>query len=76
MLEQVLVQAQKELRSVVAALDARQRSYEEAERSVRVAIVRRRMRDAEAALEQELRKKYPVSIDQAALKQVEVSLGR
>ena len=61
---------------MIGKSDARQRSYEEAERSVRVAIVRRRMRDAEAALEQELRKKYPVSIDQAALKQVEVSLGR
>jgi peptidyl-prolyl cis-trans isomerase C len=61
---------------MVGKSDARQRSYEEAERSVRVAIVRRRMREAEAALEQELRKKYPVSIDQAALKQVEVDLGR
>jgi peptidyl-prolyl cis-trans isomerase C len=61
---------------LIGKSEARQRSYEEAERSVRVAIVRRRMRDAEEALEQELRKKYPVSIDQAALKQVEVKLGR
>jgi peptidyl-prolyl cis-trans isomerase C len=61
---------------MIGKSDARQRSYEEAERAVRVAIVRRRVRDAEAALEQELRRKYPVSIDQAALKQVEVDLGR
>jgi parvulin-like peptidyl-prolyl isomerase len=61
---------------MIGKSDARQRSYDEAQRSVRVAIVRRRVREAEAALEQELRQKYPVSIDQAALKQVEVNLAR
>ncbi|MBN1610599.1 MAG: peptidyl-prolyl cis-trans isomerase [Polyangiaceae bacterium] len=61
---------------MIGKSDARQRSYQEAERAVRVALVRRRVREAEAALEQELRKKYPVSIDQAALKQIEVDLGR
>lgn len=61
---------------LIGKSEARQRSYEEAERSVRVSVVRRRVREAEAALEQELRKKYPVTIDQEALKQIEVSLGR
>jgi len=47
--------------------DARDRSYADAERSIRVALVQERIRAREAELEQELEKKYPVTIDEAQL---------
>ncbi|HYP90028.1 MAG TPA: peptidyl-prolyl cis-trans isomerase [Polyangiaceae bacterium] len=47
--------------------DARDRSYADAERSIRVALLQERIRAREAELEQELKKKYPVTIDEAAL---------
>jgi len=46
---------------------ARERRFEEAERTIRVALVQEEIRRREAELEQELRKKYPVTIDAAAL---------
>jgi peptidyl-prolyl cis-trans isomerase C len=52
--------------------EARDRSYQDAERTIRVALVQQRIRAREAELEQELRKRYPVSIDDEALKQVKV----
>jgi peptidyl-prolyl cis-trans isomerase C len=52
--------------------DARDRSLAEAERTIRVAILQERIRQAEQKLEQDLRKKYPVKIDEAALSKVEV----
>ena len=51
---------------------ARDRAYREAERTIRVAILQERIREAEKKLEAELRKKYPVKIDDAALKTVDV----
>jgi parvulin-like peptidyl-prolyl isomerase len=51
---------------------ARDRSFAEAERTIRVRIVQEKTRKAEADLEKELRKKYPVTVNQAALDQVQV----
>jgi len=51
---------------------ARSRSLEEANRGIRVAILRELMKDREAALETKLREKFPVTIDEKALSQVEV----
>lgn len=50
--------------------DARDRGYADAERSIRVALMQERIRAREAELERELRKKYPVTIDEAALGKV------
>jgi peptidyl-prolyl cis-trans isomerase C len=47
--------------------DARDRSFADAERSIRVAITQERLRAREAELETELKKKYPVTIDAAQL---------
>ncbi|GMV15460.1 MAG: peptidyl-prolyl cis-trans isomerase [Sorangiineae bacterium PRO1] len=52
--------------------DARDRTLAEAERTIRVAILQERVRAAEAKLEQELRARYPVKIDDKALEKVEV----
>jgi parvulin-like peptidyl-prolyl isomerase len=51
--------------------DARERRYEEAERTIRVALVQESIKKREAELEQELRAKYPVTIDPAGLAAVE-----
>ncbi len=50
--------------------DARDRSFADAERSIRVALVQARIRAREAELEAELKKKYPVSIDEAQLAKI------
>ena len=52
--------------------EARDRSYQDAERTIRVALVQQRIRDREVQLEQELRARFPVSIDDAALLEVKV----
>jgi peptidyl-prolyl cis-trans isomerase C len=52
--------------------EARDRSYQDAERTIRVAIVQQRIRAREAELEQELKKRYPVSVDDEALSQVKL----
>lgn len=62
---------------LVGKSDARARSYAEAERAIRVAILQQRLRQAERDLERELRQRYPVQIDEAALKRVKVpALGK
>jgi peptidyl-prolyl cis-trans isomerase C len=50
--------------------DARDRSFADAERSIRVALVQERIRAREAELEAELAKKYPVTIDEAQLAKI------
>jgi parvulin-like peptidyl-prolyl isomerase len=50
--------------------DARDRAFADAERSIRVALVQERIRAREAELEAELKKKYPVTIDEAALAKI------
>ena len=52
--------------------EARDRSYQDAERTIRVALVQQKIREREAQLEQELRQRFPVSVDEAALAQVKV----
>jgi len=52
--------------------EARDRSYQDAERTIRVAIVQQRIREREAELERELKKRYPVSVDDEALTRVKV----
>lgn len=47
--------------------EARDRSYAEAERAIRVTLVQQKIREREAELDRELRRKYPVTIDDAAL---------
>jgi peptidyl-prolyl cis-trans isomerase C len=47
--------------------DARTRAYQEAERAIRVAVVQAKIREREAALEKELRGKFPVKVDDVAL---------
>lgn len=50
--------------------DARDRSFSDAERSIRVALVQEQIRAREAELESELKKKYPVTIDEAQLAKI------
>ena len=47
--------------------EARDRTFADAERSIRVALTQERLRAREAELESELKKKYPVTIDAAQL---------
>jgi len=47
--------------------DARDRSFADAERAIRVALTQERLRAGEAELASELKKKYPVTVDEAQL---------
>lgn len=51
---------------------ARDRTFEEAERTIRVKLLEERLRASEAELEKNLRERYPVQIDEAALAKVTV----
>jgi peptidyl-prolyl cis-trans isomerase C len=57
---------------LIGRTEARARTYEEAQRSIRVTLVQERIRAAEQKLEQELRQRFPVKIDDAALAAVSV----
>ena len=52
--------------------DARDRSFADAERTIRIALVQERIRASEHELDLELRKRYPVTIDEQALAEVKV----
>lgn len=52
--------------------EARDRSFQDSERTIRVALVQQRIREREAQLELELKQRFPVSIDDSALAQVKV----
>jgi peptidyl-prolyl cis-trans isomerase C len=52
--------------------EARDRSFQDSERTIRVTLVQQRIREREAQLEQELKQRFPVSIDDNALSQVKV----
>jgi parvulin-like peptidyl-prolyl isomerase len=54
--------------------DAHDRTFEEAERQIRVKLAQDKIRAREEALLDELRKRYPVKIDDSALAQVSVQL--
>jgi parvulin-like peptidyl-prolyl isomerase len=51
---------------------AHERTFEEAERSIRVLLLQQKQRELEEKLEQELRQKHKVEIDEAALAKVRV----
>jgi peptidyl-prolyl cis-trans isomerase C len=53
---------------------AHERTYAEAERQIRVELLKVKMRELEGALEQDLRKKYKVEIDDAALAKIQTEL--
>jgi hypothetical protein len=50
--------------------DARARTFEEAQRAVRTAVVQARVDEREKALEKDLRARFPVKLDQAALEKM------
>jgi hypothetical protein len=52
---------------LMSTTPARERKYEDSERAIRTAVVQAKIREKEQALEQELRKKFPVTVDEAAL---------
>lgn len=54
---------------------AHKRSLQEADRSIRVLILQQKMQEQEKAFEAELRKKFPVEINDAALGKVELPAG-
>jgi peptidyl-prolyl cis-trans isomerase C len=56
--------------------EGRDRTLQDAERSIRVKLSQDKARAAEDALLEELRKQYPVQIDEAALAQVKVDVSR
>lgn len=56
--------------------EGRDRTLQDAERSIRVKLAQDKARAAEDALLEELRKQYPVQIDEAALAQVKVDAPR
>lgn len=56
--------------------DARERSFAEAERSIRVRMVEQRITETERQLLESLRREYTVSIDDAALSRVRVPLAQ
>lgn len=57
---------------LIGKTEARVRSEREAERAIRVAVVRKKVQEAAARLEQDLRKRFPLVVDTAALSQVKV----
>jgi len=54
---------------------AHHRTLQEADRQIRIAILQQKMQEREKALEADLRKKFPVEIDDAALGKVKLPEG-
>ena len=52
--------------------EARDRSFQDSERTIRVALAQQKIQERETQLENELRQRYPVSVDDEALAQVKV----
>jgi peptidyl-prolyl cis-trans isomerase C len=52
--------------------EARDRSFQDSERTIRVALVQQKIREREEQLETELKQRYPVTVDDEALAQVKV----
>jgi hypothetical protein len=52
---------------LVSTTPARERKYEDSERAIRTAVVQAKIREKERALEEELKKKFPVTVDDTAL---------
>jgi hypothetical protein len=68
------VQASSGIRVVrlLGKSDAHERSLSDADRSIRVAILQAKIAEREKALEAELRRQFPVTIDEQALAKVEL----
>jgi DNA-directed RNA polymerase subunit F len=71
-----VVQAKRKfyLLRLVSRSDAHDRSFAEAERSIRVRLAQDKLVERERALVDDLRKQFPVAIDEAALGQVRVGV--
>lgn len=65
--EPVKIGARFHVVRLTAKTPARTRSLAEAERTIRIALVQERVKEREAQLERELKARYPVTIDSAAL---------
>lgn len=61
---------------LMSKTEPHERTFEEAERPIRVKLAQDKMRVREDALVDELRRKYPVQIDEAALNEARVELPR
>jgi parvulin-like peptidyl-prolyl isomerase len=57
---------------LVGKTDAHERSLSDADRSIRVALLQARITEREKKLEDDLRKQFPVTVDEQALAKVEV----
>lgn len=55
---------------VTSKTDGRQRTFEEAQRAIRTAVVQARVDEKEQALEKDLRARFPVKVDDAALEKL------
>lgn len=55
---------------LAARTDARERSFQEAERTIRITLVQELVKQRETQLERELSAKYPVTVDDAALAKI------
>ena len=55
---------------VTSKTDSRARTYEEAQRAIRTAVVQARVDEREKALEKDLRARFPVKVDEAALEKM------
>jgi len=55
---------------VTSKTDGRARTYEEAQRAIRTAVVQSRVDEREKALEKDLRERFPVKLDDAALEKM------
>jgi parvulin-like peptidyl-prolyl isomerase len=54
--------------------DPQDRTFQDAERSIRVKLAQQKVRERDTAFLEDLRKQYPVTIDEAALSQVKVEV--
>jgi peptidyl-prolyl cis-trans isomerase C len=52
---------------VTSKTDGRERKFEESQRAIRTAVIQSRVKEKEQALEKDLRQRFPVKIDEAAL---------
>lgn len=62
-----------EILRLTGITEPRSRSFEEAQRSIRVSLVQRLVRQREESFEKELRERYPVTVDEAALSKVKAA---
>jgi len=61
-----------EILRLTGITEPRERSFAEAERSIRVSLVQKLVKEREEALDKELRARFPVTIDEAALSKVKL----